>query len=422
MMTALDDRLPNPPMLASFPFSLGLRLMAGGDVRASQAQLDTFRRFAQVGDAAADALVASLKELPSGRGRELFELALERGIDAVPDAPAELAAFFAHVDAVPYWVDTEQLELAARVTGRTGLWGMLVALPQLALMGGYLASRPDKTLVSTGDLDTMAPRRLAETANWWVEVTSPGALGRFEPGFKSVLRVRLMHAHVRAAMNQRPDWDHAAWDHPVNQVQIAGTLMLFSLANLAGCQAVGLRFSAKERAAVFHFWRYVGWLMGIDPELLPVTETDTWRLLWLEAATEFQPDPDSRRLGQALASAIGPLVVPGDGALSRAAAHALTAYLTSYSRLLLGGANADFLELPDSKPFQAAVMATAVVNRAAEYARLAIPGTTRLSESLGHRGRSALITRIMRAQRGDPSYRRHDQPRAGGPAKLTRIS
>jgi hypothetical protein len=173
---------------------------------------------------------------------------------------------------------------------------------------------------------------------------------------------------------------------------------------------------------VFHFWRYVGWLMGIDPELLPVTETDTWRLLWLEAATELQPDPDSRRLGQALASAIGPLVVPGDGALSRAAAHALTAYLTSYSRLLLGGANADFLELPDSKPFQAAVMATAVVNRAAEYARLAIPGTTRLSESLGHRGRSALITRIMRAQRGDSSYRRHDQLRAGGPAKLTRIS
>ena len=421
-MTAPDERLPHPPMFAAFPFSLGLRLLSGGDVRATPAQLAAFRRFAQVGDPLADDLVAAMRELPSGEGRRLFELALERGIDVVADAPEAMCAFFAQADEVPYWLDRDQLELAARVTGRAGLWGMIVALPNLALMGGYLASRPDKTLVATGDLDRMAPRRVTETANWWVDVTSPGGLGRYAPGFAGVLRVRLMHAYVRDAMNQRADWDHDEWDHPVNQVQLAGTLMLFSLANLAGCQAMGLRFSGRERAAVFHLWRYVGWLLGIDPELLPVTETDTWRLLWLEAATEFRPDPDSRRLAQALAGAIGPLLVPGDGALSRTASRALTTYLTSYSRLILGRENADFLGLPDSKPFQAAVLATAAVNRTLEYARAVLPGSTRLSETLGHRGRTALIKRIMHEQRGDGSYARHDALRTRPLTNLTRAS
>lgn len=76
--------------------------------------------------------------------------------------------------------------------------------------------------------------------------------------------------------------------------------MLFSLANLAGCQALGMRFSRRERDAVFHLWRYVGLVMGIDPELIPVTEDDTWRLFWLEADSEFHPDDDSYRLAQAL--------------------------------------------------------------------------------------------------------------------------
>ncbi|HEY2204294.1 MAG TPA: oxygenase MpaB family protein [Pseudonocardia sp.] len=402
MTTPPDGRLDHPPALAAFPLALGLRLLAGADVRATPAQLAAFRRYAQLGDPPADRLVAALGALPADRGRAMVERALADGVDAVPDAPPELRELVDRVAAVPYWVDTDQLALAARVTGRAGLWGMLVALPYLALMGGYLASRPDKVLVATGDLDTAAPRRLAETAHWWVDVTSPGALDRHGPGFAGVLRVRLVHARVRAAMRARPDWDHERWDAPVNQAQLAGTLMLFSLANLAGCQAIGLRFTARERAAVFHLWRYVGWLLGVTPDLLPATEADTWRLLWLEAATEFRPDADSRRLAGALADALGPLLVPGDGRLSGAATRALNSYATSYSRLVLGRANADALGLPASTPFRAAVLATAAANRTLEYARAVVPGSTRLGETLGHRGRVALARRMLRAQRATP--------------------
>jgi hypothetical protein len=406
-MTRERPEVPDPVIFKEFPFNVAYRLLAPGDVRPTVAQRDAYRRFTQMGDPLADAVVAMFRRLPAGDGRRLFELAVEHGIEAVDDPPEELVAFFAQVDAVPYWVDYDKLNLAARVTGRTGPWGAYFALSGLALMGGYLASRADKTLVRSGDLVAMAPRRLAETANWWLDVTSPGGLERFAPGFKATLRVRLMHALVRAGMNRRPDWNYEAWDHPVNQSLTVGTLMLFSMANIVGCQALGLTFSAKEKAAVYHFWRYVGVLMGLDPGIIPADETDTWRLFWLQADYEFLPDDDSRRLAEALLAAGGQAFAVDEA--SQVVRHIFTNYFAAYSRLVLGPTNANFLGLPDSKPFQAAVLLTAAINRAAEVPRHFVPGATRVSEIVGQRVRQRMIRRFTTATSGDNTYSRHDK-------------
>jgi hypothetical protein len=394
-----DEKLPDPPFLAGFPFNVFMRVLTPGDVRATAAQRESFRRFTQVGDPLADGVVRMIQRLPTGEGRQMFESAVEHGVDAVEDPPEELSAFFAQVDNRPYWLDDAKLELAVRVTMRTGLWGIALALPGLALTGGYLASKADKPLVGTGDLRRMAPRRLNETATWFIDVTSPGGLARFAPGFTGTLRVRLMHAIVRSAMCRRGDWDFEAWDYPINQAQMAGTVMLFSLANLVGCQAMGIRFSAKERDAVFHLWRYVGLLMGVDPELMPADEADTWRLFWLQADTEFLPDDDSYKLAQALHAGADD---------EDTATKVARAVLSSYSRLVLGARNADQLGLVDNKPLQAAVLGISAVNRAMELPRL-IPGATRLSEEIGQWTRRRFIQRGFTETGGDRSYRRHDK-------------
>lgn len=391
------ERLPDPQFLSEFPFNVFLRWLAPNDVAATAAQRDSFRRFTQFGDPLADDVVEMIRRLPTGEGRRMFDTAVDEGIDAVADPPAELVAFFAQVDDRPYWLDRAKLDRAARVTMRTGLWGIGLALPGLALTGGYLASKADKPLTATADLQRMAPRRLHETATWFIDVTSPGGLHRFAPGFTGTLRVRLMHAMVRAAMARRDDWDFDAWDHPINQAQQAGTLMLFSLANLAGCQALGMRFSQCERDAVFHLWRYVGLVLGIDPELIPATEDDTWRLFWLEADTEFRPDDDSYRLAQALHAG-----VPGEDPLTGFA----RTFLSSYSRLILGKTNADQLGLVDNKPLQATVLATSVFNRVLDFRR--VPGVTRLSEELGQWSRRRFVGHGFAETGGDRGYRRHD--------------
>ncbi|WP_020669261.1 oxygenase MpaB family protein [Amycolatopsis nigrescens] len=401
----MDERLPDPELFRTAGFRLASRLFVRGDIRADERQLRRLREFAQAEDPLADAVVAMIQRRESGEGRALFERALAEGIEAVEDAPEELVAFFGSVGATPYWVDMARVDRGARAITRVGVLG-LFPLSDMSLMGGYLASRATKSLVGTGEIEYMATKRLLETATWWIHVTTPGRLRRGERGYASALRVRLVHAHVRAAMNRRADWDYAAWDRPINQVQTAGTLLLFSLVFVFGTQLLGIRYTERERGDILHLWRYVGWLMGVDEELLPASEADAWRLLWLLAATEFIPDDDSKRLARALVKTHEE-VGNGRGAAGKVLAHVSVRLHSSISRLVLGKANADYLELPNDPIAQGAVLTAAAVNFAAETLRRHIPGATALQERIGRAGRRSYVRRIGRLFEPDTSYAKH---------------
>ena len=399
----------DPPLFREFPFNIWVKMFSPGDIRPTAQQRDDYRRFTQLGDPLADDLVAAFRRLPAGVGRAQFETAVEHGIEAVGDPLPELVAFFDQVDNRPYWVDQKKINHAVRVSARIGMFASLTALSNFSLMGGYLASRAGKTLVATGDLQAMAPRRLAETLNWVVDVTAPGALERFAPGFKSTLRVRMMHAMVRAGMSRRPDWDFEDWDQPVNQSTMAGTLMLFSLGNLVGSQALGVQFSRKDKDALYHFWRYVGFLLGLHAELLPADEFDTWRLFWLQADYEFRPDEDSTRLAAALKTALGELAIgtstkPG----AQLARNLATEILCAYSRLILGSSNADALELPDNKLAQLTIMGLSAANFAFRFPMNFVPGLSRVFEAVGRHDIERFARQSMKMHRGDRTYNRHD--------------
>lgn len=403
------DVLADPPLFRAFPFNIGVRLLAPGDIRPTPQQRDSYHRFTQMGDPLADDLVAAFRLMPAGVGRGQFDVAVAQGIGAVENPIPELVAFFDQVDALPYWVDQKKLDHAVRVLARNGIVVGFTSLAMLSLMFGYLASRADKTLVATGDLAAMAPRRVAETLNWTTEVTAKGGLQRFAPGFASTMHVRLMHAMVRAGMSRRPDWDFDDWDTPVNQSTMAGTLLLFSLGNIVGSQALGMRFSGRDKEAVYHLWRYVGFLLGMDAELLPAGETDAWRLMWLQADYEFRPDEDSTRLAQALQAAVGPLLV-GDSShpAARIGRAAVTELLCAYSRLIIGASNADALDLPDNKAAQALVAGLAATNFVVRYPLGLVPGRDWAREIIGRRNIDMLAAQTMRRHRGDRTYRRHD--------------
>ncbi|MTD55207.1 oxygenase MpaB family protein [Amycolatopsis pithecellobii] len=388
----MDARLPDPQLFRQGGIKLAAKLFGPGeDLRGTAEQLRNFREYAQAGDPLADALVASMPA-----SKPAFEAALAKGIASVPHPPRQVREFFEAVEATPYWLDHDRLERGARAITRTGLLG-LFPLGDMSLMGGYLASRATKSLVATGEIEHLAGRRLIETAAWWIDVTTPGNLRRGKIGYASAIRVRLVHAHVRAAMNRRRDWDYAAWDQPVNQVQTTGTLLLFSLVFVLGTQLLGIRYTDRERADILHLWRYVGWLMGVDEALLPAGEHDAWRQLWLLAATEFIPDEDSKRLAKALR----------DSHQASPAGKILSRVHSAISRLVLGKTNADFLELPNDLVTQGAVLTAAAVNFAAETARRHIPGATALQEFIGDIERRQYVSRLGRIVRLDPTYARH---------------
>lgn len=392
----------DPQMFRQGGLRLASKLFARGDLRADEQQLRRLREFAQLEDPLADGVVAMIRRLPRGEGRALFEQALSEGIDTLDDPPEELVAFFRSAEATPYWLDNERLERGARAITRVGLLG-LFPLGDMALMGGYLASRATKPLMGTGELERMAAHRLIETATWWINVTTPGALRQGAEGYTSTLRVRLVHAHVRSAMNERDDWDYDAWDRPINQVQTTGTLLLFSLVYLLGTQLLGVRYSEHERADIMHLWRYVGWLMGVSEQLLPASEEDAWRMMWLLAATEFIPDEDSKRLAAALLASHAE-VGKGRGKIGGAISHVSVRVHSSISRLVLGKTNADYLEVPNDLLAQGVVLSAAAANFAAETVRMRVPGATFLQEQVGALGRRQYVDRLSKVLSLDRRY------------------
>ncbi|SDX26343.1 hypothetical protein SAMN05421504_102844 [Amycolatopsis xylanica] len=395
--------MEDPELFRQGGFRLASRLFIEGDIRGTEQQVKRLREFAQAEDPLADAVVAWMHSQPRQAGQRQFEETLRDGVTV--DTPPPLKAFFESVEATPFWVDTQRLERGAKAILRTGLLG-LFPLGDMSLMGGYLASRATKALVGTGEIEHKATKRLVETAAWWIDVTTPGSLAKGEKGYISAIRIRLVHAHVRAAMNRRADWDYEAWDKPVNQVQTTGTLLLFSLVFVFGTQLLGVRYSQKERADILHLWRYVGWLMGVDEELLPANEEDAWRMLWLLAKTEFIPDADSKRLAKALLKsheAIG----EGRGFAGKVLSHVAVRVHSSISRLVLGKVNADFLELPNDPVAQAVVVAAAGLNFAGETLRQLIPGATLLQERIGRAGREAYLRQLEKVFAPDTTYAQH---------------
>jgi hypothetical protein len=389
---------------------------------AARPELRWFREFAHVGDPLADTLADEIRSLPDGVGRRQFNLALRHGLDGMDDAGPALRAFIADIESVPGWLDRDRLELASRTMRRTGGWSTHAVLVDVSLMGGYVASRAAKVLMRTGHLHSKAERRLGRTAAWWMRVTEAGGLERFALGFLEVARVRVMHAEVRAAMRRRVDWNECAWDLPLNQCQCAGTVLLFSVVYLAALRALGFRFTHKEREAVIHFWRYVGMLMGVDPSLLAADEAGAWRLLELQAQTEFLPDQDSRRLARAASAALPAIHgVNADGRARRLAARMIIGYHTALSRLLLGASTADALGLPRRRAYTPAVLATSAANLAIESGRQLLPGATALRVRLGDRSRRRHLERLNRtlsngaAANGCPTLTTSTAPSKGSP-------
>jgi hypothetical protein len=256
---------------------------------------DHFASFLLQGDPLADDLVDELSHLPVRRGKRLLDKALTEGIEAVPSPPAALARFFAQIDKVPLWVDSERLDRGGATFLRSGPFTVMTLMCG-SLPFAYASPAGNKPLIFSGRLVKMAPLRLAETGRFFLATCQPGGLRRFSEGFRITVRVRLMHAQVRHLLLGSDLWKLGAWGVPINQADMAGTNLLFSVVPLEGLRRLGFRFTRDEAESVMHLWRYSGYLMGVDDRLLCATESEGVRLGELVHLLQGPPDEDSRAL------------------------------------------------------------------------------------------------------------------------------
>jgi hypothetical protein len=308
-------------------------------------RVDRLGAFLSRVDTLADEVVAAMEAMPAGAGWRMFDRALVRGVDAVPDArevPDCFRALFAAAERVPVWVDWETLDRGGELLLRAGpLGGVVLGLKSLAM--AYTSPAGNKPLVFSGRLEEQAPRRLNETARFVHATITPGNLRPYAEGWRITLKVRLIHAHVRRMILRSGRWDADAWGAPINQHDEAGTSLLFSVAVLLGLRQLGMRIAPEDAEAYMQLWRWSGTVMGIDPELLPATEAEAVRLGMLVAATQGDPDEDSRRLTRALLES--PLR-EAKTRRDRANAERVVRFSAAMCRTLVGDEIADKLGVP----------------------------------------------------------------------------
>jgi hypothetical protein len=249
-------------------------------------------------DPLADAVAERIAADPATMGT------LHRALSGTPagraggSLPPELDALFASVTTLPPGVDHDAIARGGRLFFRTGAAGGL-ALGAGSLVGGYASPDGNKPLIRTRRLLDDVPRRLAETASFVVAVHSPGGILPGGEGWRLALHVRVMHAVVRRRLRLDPTWD-PCWGLPLNQHDLGGTLLLFSIIWVEAVRRLGWPVTGAEAEDHVALWRVAGRWMGVDEELLPVNEADALASSALIAATERAPDDDARRLVRAL--------------------------------------------------------------------------------------------------------------------------
>ncbi|WP_019204198.1 oxygenase MpaB family protein [Tsukamurella sp. 1534] len=262
-----------------------------------------FARFGElltVGDPQMDDLVDWIYRDDTDSRKAQFHRALNKGIAAVPDAPAELREFFEEMEAVPEWVDWDAILLGGRLMRSGGADGFAVAR-DVALMGGYLFSGFNQTLLRTGALEKGSNKRFAETSQWALDVIVPEGLRPGGVGYRSTLHVRFIHSMVRRHVTALPDWDAEAHGLPINQTDMAATLVGALIAPVATGMGLGMIANPREYEAAAHLTRYVGRLMGVTDDFLPHSYRDSLRILFQTSRALSTPDQTSRALAQPMA-------------------------------------------------------------------------------------------------------------------------
>jgi len=179
---------------------------------------------------------------------------------------------------------------------------IIVILACYSLPQDYAARRGVKVLYETGYLLERPNRRVFETAQMIIDVMKPGGLGPHGDGIRAAQKVRLMHAAVRHLIlhNQARPWDSDLLGVPINQEDLAGTLMSFAYIVVDGLRRLGVTVAPEAAEAYLDAWRAVGRIMGIRKELLPADMREAQALTETIIGRQVDESAEGRRMAGAL--------------------------------------------------------------------------------------------------------------------------
>ena len=231
-----------------------------------------------------------------------------------PSLPAEMRDFLKTTAGQPL-PDPSRLAMAENLFADHGP-EILTTLGCYALPDAYAARKGVKVLHRTAYLTKRPTRRLFRTMQMVVDVMGPGGLGPHGRGIRTAQKVRLFHAAIRYQIQNDPSdkWDHADFGVPINQEDLAGTLLTFSYLTVDGLRKLGANISGDAAAAFFEAWCAVGRIMGVLPEMIPHSLEQAAELKKIISRRQFAPSIEGRDMTKALIDtleSISPLGLKG---------------------------------------------------------------------------------------------------------------
>ena len=274
---------------------------ASGSSRWTDALLDRMR---ELGDPVADAPVAAALERGDVDAVNAIMHTLVRTDQPVPDQlPDDIGAYLAETLPLPEWADMRKIKRAQQLFET---WGLQIAICLFcaSLPSSYAAADGVKVLYLTARLDTDARRRVMETGQFLIDVLTVGGLDENGKGRRTIQRVRLMHAAVRHLIKARNEQQPGLWDPnwgtPINQEDLAGTLLAFSYVVADPMRRLGVRVPAKDADAYLHLWNVIGHLLGVRDELLVRGISDAAALVDAIRRRQFRASPEGQDMTDAL--------------------------------------------------------------------------------------------------------------------------
>lgn len=232
--------------------------------------------------------------------------------DSIPEGlPGKIQRFVMARQPLPTWADTKKLKSAEKIF-KLYEPHYLIFLLCKALPETYACWRGAQLLALTGRLtddEAEGLRRLKYriviTAQFVLDVMTDGGLTARGDGIQAVRMIRLIHASIRYLVMKSGTWETEKWGEPINQEDMAMTLMAFSVQVIEGFECFNVYLRPEEKEAIFHTWRLAGHYLGIRSELLPETFSEG-RALWktIIKRQQTQPSDEDAEAGKMLTQAI----------------------------------------------------------------------------------------------------------------------
>ncbi|OEK00774.1 hypothetical protein BFP97_04300 [Roseivirga sp. 4D4] len=237
-------------------------------------RLDTFRALQ---DPLADQVID--KYFPANK--DLLQLhlsSLADNNDVLPeDAVAELKELYDSIQETSSSFKSEDLAKGQDFFDEYASDIMLL-LGFLSLPYCYTAAYGAEVLVQSKRILEDPARRLMDTASFVFDVTNKKAFESDGKALVSILKVRLLHAATRWYINQSRNWDSDEKGKPINQEDMAGTNLSFSLIAIRGLRKLGKFIEPKKAFDYIDYWNKIGLLLGLHPDLIPETNKEAFYL------------------------------------------------------------------------------------------------------------------------------------------------